>query len=66
MEKNYIQLFNDAKAKNDIDQMAAIFEEMAATVGIMDDAAKGKRLAEMRNSREHGTRFEGSVPGKKF
>ena len=66
MEKNYIQLFNDAKAKNDIGQMAAIFEEMAATVGIMDDAAKGKRLAEMRNSREHGTSFEGSVPGKKI
>jgi hypothetical protein len=64
--KNYIQMFQDAKNIRDIDLMSEIFNEMAAEAGIRDDAAKGKRLAEMRNSREHGTRFEGSVPGKKF
>jgi hypothetical protein len=66
MEKNYLAMFNEAKAIRDIDRMAVIFEELAAEAGIMDDAAKGKRLATLMNSKMSGRSFEGSVPGKKI
>lgn len=70
--KDFARMFQEAKKIGNLDRCEEIFNELCAEVGHanqaadMSSATAGKRLAELLNSKENGTSFEGSVPGKKI